>query len=112
MWDDFTVGDVGEAASAVTVTPNLAENASAYWWRDSELEIGGKLSKESPQGKKVADLVSACAPSDKIDDYIFKVAISRMSAARIVSIFTQVRENAYKLGAEHKARDIRRALGI
>ena len=112
MWSDFSIGNIGDCASAVTITENLSENANEYWWSHAEFGIGGKVAKNTLEGKEIARLVSSGASEGKIDRALLKIAVAGMTPTKIVGIFAQVKEEAFRAGEAHRAATIREALAV
>ena len=112
MWSDFSIGDVSDHGSATLVVGNLSENADEYWWSHPELSIGGRIAKNTPAGKAVARLVEGCVPGDQIDKAILKIAVAAMTPNKIMAIFAQIKENAFRDGEAHRAEVIREALAV
>ena len=112
MWSDFSIGDVGSCGSAVTITVNHSENSNEYWWSYSEFSIGGKVAKNTLEGKKIAHLVGSGASGSKVDGVLLKIAVARMSPTKIVGIFAQIKEEAFRAGEAHRAATIREALAV
>ncbi len=112
MWDDFNIGNVASHATAIAVVGNLSENNSDYWWTHSEFSIGGKVSKATPQGERIARMVDSCVPADTIDNFLLTLAVPHMSPDRIVGLFAQIKKDSFAEGEERRAYVIREALGI
>lgn len=111
----------------------LSENSTCYWIWDSEsflFPIEMYISKESPLGKQIAELVKrfkkpsdACVlaqekqeRSDKFKeefiDLINEVILAQLSVEDIRNLVENAKEEAYNDGVEKARAQMREALGL
>lgn len=111
MWDDFSVGSVGNSTSALRVMEtNLSHCDDAYWWNSRDLGIGGKVAKDTEEGREIAALIETAPTEKKVDALLFRIGVASMSPRKIVRVLHQARATAFRAGEEHRASLIREVL--
>lgn len=114
MWEDFVIGDTGGHSAATTVVghPGLSGNSTAYWWHDHDLDVGGKIVKDSTEGRVITRMIEAAASGKQLDKWILEVAVANMGAPKVVAMIARARAKSFDAGKESKASEIKKALGL
>ncbi len=112
MWDDFSIGNVGNSAGARTVAGNLSENSMAYWWSTPVFRVGGKVAKDTPEGAQITTLVKEGATEKQVDRLLLKIALATLSPNKLLGLLDRTRQQAFEEGEAHRTEVIRTALAL
>ncbi len=112
MWNNFTIGELGPLSTSTPVAGGLGENPNDYWWHYHKWDIGGRVSKDSQEGKAISALVEFGAGVARVDEFMLALAFSNMPPNEIVSVVSGAIDKAFKEGESSKLEAIREVLGI
>ena len=116
MWDDFYIGEKVSFSTTITIVSlkgehNISENGIAYRVCHAILDLGGVIMKNTPEGKKLTDLIRANNLQDVLD-YVNELAIKHTYLKTIERKIKLAMEAAFEEGSVAKQRDILNVLGF
>lgn len=117
MWDDVVIGTGNKGNSAYTVFAvpgehSISENSVSYWISDVYLGLGMTIFKATKEGKALTKMIQDEQPLEEINEFLESTLIRKTSVDKLKPAIDRALENSFHAGAEHKAKEIRRALGI
>ena len=96
-WNDNN----GWQCSAVALSPYgaiLSHNDVSYWFSLDEYNLGGRISKNCPEGQKLSKIIADEIPIAYLRKYILHWCLGRMDPKQFVGILDWVRDEAFKEG--------------
>ena len=116
MWDDFYIGEKVSFSTTITIVSlkgehNISENGIAYRVCHAILDLGGVIMKNTPEGKKLADLIHANNLQDVLD-YVNELAIKHTDLKTIERKIKLALEAAFEEGVRSNQRAMLNVLGL
>lgn len=119
MWDisikQYPEETLGGTASIVPSCPFMSENRVSYWVDEMDLGLGIKISKNTPEGRTIAEMLKQVIAGASNEDLAQYLQMLELEYATTTQIFNALK-NSYKQGFEDGQakvqKDIRGALGF
>jgi len=119
MWDDIIIGESkskSQICSAIKKfdisVDNISENGESYWISNCILDTGMKIYKDTPEGKKVEELIQNKAVKAKIQNYLDKLILENISLTSLKAKIKNGLKESFEKGKQDKLHEIQTVLGI
>jgi hypothetical protein len=76
----------------------LSENSVSYWFDLDQYNIGGRIAKDSPEGKQLSRIIADKTSVEYTKKTIFGWCLKRLQMEEFTRIFDWVRDEAFKEG--------------
>jgi hypothetical protein len=119
MWDDVIIGKNKTGVQICTSikvfdisVDNISENSLSYWITDCILDTGMTVYKDTPEGKKITQLIENKASKAKIQNYLDKIVLTKLSPMKLKAYIKREKEKSFEEGKRAKQEEIKDVLGI
>ena len=115
--DDIIIGKDIPTVTTISIYPisnklSISANPNVYRVNLRYLEINLKIDKKHSVGKKLAKLFEKNTKWYDVQDYLIKVALSKISIEHLKTLIDNKTRNAYEDGQAAKQKEFRNVLGI
>lgn len=118
MWDDFKIG-TGVAQTSATkvfslpegVAADISDNSTAFWISNAFCDAGGRIFKNTVEGKKLAELIEK-GSSAPINTFLSKLVLMNITPAKLKRVIDEAINESFNRGREKAQDEMRHALGM
>jgi hypothetical protein len=119
MWDDVIIGTSKldhKLCSATKIfnisVENISENKESYWITDCILGTGISVYKDTPEAKKIANLIEKNVNKSVFQNYLDKLILKHISPSKLKIKINNVINASIEKGKKLKQNEFLSVLGI
>lgn len=116
MWNDVIIGkgDSGNTACSIGFPSKarISENPTSYWICDLILNSGMTIMKNTPEGRRLADLLKDKQSPKDVDDYLNSLLLKNLPIEIVMDKIEVSNSHYFKMGVESHMKECRQLFGI
>lgn len=110
MWDDFKIGqgDSGNMANSIDVEDNgysISQNSVSYWISDLILGLGGRIMKDTDEGREIAVFVEN-KDFKGLGKRLNNIALKHITTRKLIKEIDNFGKKKFRDGRESLKKDL------